>query len=223
MAATGGLVAVSGADSRITSDSESLASIGEDVAITVGSLTVNSVHSQNFDSSADAIAFGLAAGTGAGATNNMTTSANVDIGVNSGLATTVTADAIFIKAVNIFSKEAYANSNNLKSGSAGLGTVSVLASGSTINSDAIIDIGRDTSLVVVGSNAKAGLLEIEAINSGTAIDSVKIESVSGFGLGVGLSHRVRRRRRGQCGSAFIENKSGNVVLAASTNSELAAR
>ena len=127
---------MAGADSRITSTSDSLASIGEDVAITVGALSVSSVHAQNFDSSADSVSFGLLTGSGAGATNSMTTSANVDIGVGTGLPTTVTADAILIKAVNVFSKDAFANSNNLNSGSASLGGLNVLASGTHANPSA---------------------------------------------------------------------------------------
>ena len=83
----------------------------------------------------------------------------------------MTADSIFIKAVNVFSKDAYANDNNLNSGSAGLGTISVLKSGSTITSDAIVDIGSGTSITALGCNLAPGIIEIEAINSGTATDS----------------------------------------------------
>jgi hypothetical protein len=52
IAASGGLVAIAGADSRISSDSASLATIGNNVDISVGSLSLNSVHAQNFDSNA---------------------------------------------------------------------------------------------------------------------------------------------------------------------------
>ena len=224
IAASGGLVAISGADSSITSDSASLASIGQYVDITVGLLSVNSVHSQNFDSKADAVAFGLGAGTGAGASNNMKTKANVEIGegvVGAGSSTIVNADAIYIKAVNLFSKDAYANGNNLNSGSIGGVAISVLESGTDIISDAIINIGKDTFLTAVGSNETPGLIEIEAINSGTATDSVRVEGVSLFGIGAGLS-RVEFDGRSNVlvDGAFIENKSGDVYLSTSTNSEL---
>ena len=85
VAASGGLVAIAGAHSRIRSNNGSLATIGENTNITVDSFSVISVHSQNFDSKADAVAFGLGAGTGAGASNNMNTRANVNIGVNVGV------------------------------------------------------------------------------------------------------------------------------------------
>jgi len=221
VAASGGLVSVAGAISTITSDSASLATVGEDVAVTVGTLVVNSVHSQNFDSRADAVSFGLAAGTGAGAGNTMTTGANVNIGVGSGKATAITADSIYIKAVNVFSKDEYADGYNLDAGSAGLGTLTVLASDTQLDSDAIINIGSGTSLTALGSNETPGSIEIEAVNSGTAKDSVRVESVSGFGIGAGLS-RIEFDGNAEINvtSASIENKSGDVYLATSTNTEL---
>ncbi|MHC4066811.1 MAG: hypothetical protein ACYSUI_20230, partial [Planctomycetota bacterium] len=222
VAASGGLVAVAGADSNITSDNASLVQIGENVDVAVGTLSIRSIHSQNFDSKADSVAFGLGAGTGAAARNDMTTGANVAIGTGTGAATTnITADAILIKAANQFSKDRYANENNLNSGSAGGGTVSVLESGTDIVSEAVVDIGPNTALTVEGSPQIEGVFEIEAFNSGTAVDSVRVESVSGFGVGVGLSRIETETLSGiNVKGAALENKTGDIYLATKTDAEL---
>jgi hypothetical protein len=128
----------------------------------------------------------------------MTTRADVDIGVGSGN-TTITADTIFIKAVNTFSKDAFANSNNLRSGSAGLGDAE-RAEERLDDHVGRRDRHRPGNFHHRGrqQQPRAGSSRSKPSTPARATDSVRIDSVSGFGMGVGpVEAPLRRRRRGQ--------------------------
>ncbi|MFA7063480.1 MAG: hypothetical protein WC132_05020, partial [Methanomethylophilus sp.] len=220
IAASAGAVGLAGASSIVLSNNATLARIGDNVSVNVDTLSVQSVHTQSFDSSADSVAFGLAAGTGAVALNTINSKADVAIGTGSG-DTSVTAGSIYIKAINTFSKDQYANSNNLNAGSAGLGTLSVLSSGTDINSRAVVDMGTGTNMTALGSGSSAGTLEIEALNAISATDSVRVETVSGYSLSIGLSRIEANTLSGiNLNGAVLENTTGDVSLAVKTKSEI---
>ncbi len=224
IAGGGGAVAAAGAESDVTSDQATLASIGAGARIEVGGLVMNSLNTQDIDSSADSCAFALAAGSGAGVSNTITTKANVDIGAGA----TVNAENILINAKNQLTKDEYKDRSNLYSGSASLGNVSVLLSetdiGKTIDGqyypfESVVTIGTGAKLTVEGDNRNPGVLKIEALNEIAAFDSVRIESVSGFGVSVGIS-RVESDTLAaiNVNDAVLESKAGDVYLTARTNS-----
>jgi hypothetical protein len=220
LAGSGGVVGVAGAQSNVTNDNATVAQVGDDVQVTVASLLLSSTQEQNVDSKGDSYALGLAAGTGAGVKNTLTSKAIVEIGSNS----VVTAGNIVITAINRLEKDKYANGSNLRSGSASAGNVSVLKSSTEIGTaanpfEAVISIGDDTSLTVEGSNANPGAFKVEALTDIYAVDSVRIESVSGFGVSVGISEIQTDSLAGiHLSKATLENKSGDVYLTAKTNS-----
>jgi Ca2+-binding RTX toxin-like protein len=224
IAGGGGAVAAASAESDVTSDQATLASIGAGARIEVGGLVMNSFNTQDIDSSADSCAFALAAGSGAGVSNTITTKANVDIGAGA----TVKAGNILINAKNQLTKDEYKDRSNLYSGSASLGNVSVLLSetsiGKTIDGqyhpfESVVTIGTGAKLTIEGDNRNPGVLKIEALNEIAAFDSVRIESVSGFGVSVGIS-RVESDTLAaiNLNDAVLESKAGDVYLTARTNS-----
>ena len=130
-AAGGGVVSGFGAASKVTSNNAVLAAIGASAGVTVDNLVILSSHSQDIDAKADAYSVALAAGTGADATNTINSRANVDIGTG----VTVNARNILINAQNTLTKDEYANSSNLRSGSASLVGITALVSDTRIGQD----------------------------------------------------------------------------------------
>ncbi|MGD2172081.1 MAG: hypothetical protein PVF80_08260, partial [Gammaproteobacteria bacterium] len=208
---------IAGALSSLVNNNSALTSIGDDSDIAVDSFSIRSVNTQDFDTRADSVAVGLAAGAGAGASNDINNKAKVVIGNAS-----VVSDSIQIVAVNSLSKSRVSDlgEHNLDAGSAGLGAVSILQSNTTIDSDALIDLSG-ANLTVLGSNENAGIFQVEASNSITAMDSVRIESVSGFSVSAALSKiDANPDARINVTGAELENRSGDVYLATKANSEL---
>ncbi|MGD8418835.1 MAG: hypothetical protein PVJ78_00250, partial [Gammaproteobacteria bacterium] len=217
VAASVGLYGIAGALSSLVNNNSALTSIGDDSDIAVDSFSIRSVNTQDFDTRADSVAVGLAAGAGAGASNDINNKAKVVIGNAS-----VVSDSIQIVAVNSLSKSRVSDlgEHNLDAGSAGLGAVSILQSNTTIDSDALIDLSG-ANLTVLGSNENAGIFQVEASNSITAMDSVRIESVSGFSVSAALSKiDANPDARINVTGAELENRSGDVYLATKANSEL---
>ena len=221
VAAGGGAIAAAGAQSDVSNDLAAIARVGDNADIQVGTLIVSSTHEQDFDSSADSFAFAALAGSGAGVQNTISTKSNVDIGQN----TQVEADNILINAINRVKKERFKDSSNLIAGSASFGNVTALASRTDIGSDvnpleAIVNVGSGTSLTVEGSNAAPGTLEISALNDISATDVVRIEAVSGYALAVGISDiETKSDAKINLEGATLQNKSGDVYLTATTNTE----
>ncbi|MFO7617339.1 MAG: hypothetical protein R6V75_08800, partial [Bacteroidales bacterium] len=216
----GGAVAAAGAESDVTSNQATLARIGAGAGIEVGGLVMNSLHMQDVDTSADSYAFAAAAGSGAGVSNTITTRANVDIGAGA----VVNAGNILINAKNELTKDDYKDSSNLRSGSASLGNVTVLLSETDIGKagnpfEAVVTIGDGARLTVAGDNQNPGMFKIEAMNKIAAFDSVRIESVSGFGISTGIS-RVESDTLAaiNVNGAILESKAGDVYLTAKTDS-----
>jgi len=206
----------------VYSDYATLARIGADAVITVNALTITSNHIQAIDASADSYALAAAAGSGAGVDNTIVSKANVEIGTG----TEVKANTILIHAINQLTKDQYADGTNLRSGSASLGNVTVLKSETNIGLPetpfaAVVTIAAGAHLVAEGDSQNPGVFKIEALNKITAVDSVRIESVSGFGVSVGISRLESNSVAGiYLNDAILENKSGDLYLTARTDAAL---
>ncbi len=190
--------------------------------ISVGTLAIESTHVQDMDSSADSYAFALASGSGAGVYNTITGGANVDI--CAGVA--VHAGNIIVNAKNQLTKEAFKDSSNLRSGSASLGNVNVLKSDTDIGLagipfEAVIHIRDGVQLVVEGDNRNPGVFRMEAVTDVFAVDSVRVESVSGFGVSVGIS-RIDSNTAAAINleRALLESRAGDIYLTARTESSI---
>ncbi len=218
----GGAVAAAGAESKVTSNNATLARIGAGAQIQVDGLSINSTHVQDIDASADSYAFAAAAGSGAGVDNSITSKANVDIGNGA----SVTAKNIVINAKNQLTKDDFKDSSNLRSGSASGVNVTVLKSETDIGSqylpfESAVNIGTGARLTVDGDNRSPGIFKIETLNDIFAVDSVRIESVSGFGVSTGIS-RVNSNTLAAINvdGAVLESKAGDVYLTAKTDSSI---
>jgi hypothetical protein len=226
VAAGGGVVAAAGAQSTVTIDTSAVARLGDNVSVTVNTLYMNASLDQDFDSSADSYSIAVAAGSGAGATNTLTSKARVDIGGTSVTPTSVLANNIIIAAINDATKDKYSDSSNLRAGSASAANITVLKSQTDFGTAsnpflAQVNIASGAHLVAVGSNSAPGLFQIEVANEITAVDSVRIETVSSFGIGVGqsllTSHSLAKIN---VDGATLENRSGDVYLTTRTGTGL---
>ena len=222
IAAGGGVVAAAGAESDVTANLGTLAQIGNDATINVGSLKITSDHNQEqLDTSADSYSLALASGSGAGAQNKVNTKADVDIGTNSN----VTAGNIVILARNQLTKDQYSNSNNLRSGSAALANISVLQSETNIGTagspfQSRVNIGSGTTMAVEGTIPSPGVFEINAKNDIFAVDSVKVETVSGFGINAGISRIYTNSDAAiHVSGAKLTNNTGDIYLATKTDTK----
>ena len=223
IAAGGGVLAAAGAESQVTSDNSVQATIGNNAILSLATtLDVNSQLTQNADASADSYSIALAAGSGAGVKNTFTSKADVRIGTGA----TVDAINILINAGNTFLKDAYKDASNLRSGSASLGNVTALTSatdiGTTLNPfQSVVDIGPAARLTAHGTRQTHGLFRIESLTNAEAYDSVRIESVSGFGVAVGVS-RIDSTANAKINvtGATLENKTGDLLLATRAESRL---
>lgn len=221
IAAGGGVLAAAGAESNVTSDMATKVTIGDDVHIEVDTLMARSLHIQDMDASADSYSVALVAGSGAGVNNRITGKAGVSIGD-----ATVNAGNILITAKNEITKTEYKDRANLRSGSASAGNVTILLSETFIGTEenpfeAKVDIGSGAHLAVNGNQDNPGVFKIEAVNDITAMDSVRIESVSGFGVGVGNSRIfVYSDASVNLNDALLESNAGDVYLTARTDSSV---
>ncbi|MFO7964214.1 MAG: LEPR-XLL domain-containing protein [Desulfobacterales bacterium] len=214
-AGSGGVLSGAGADSRVSNDNATLVTLGNSI-IDVKTLELSSIRNQDIDSRADAYTLGLLAGTGAVAKNTITGKANID--TNN---TTVTAENIFITAVNRLTKQKLeADDSNLRAGSVAIGGgVTILTSGTDIGTDenpleTKITIGAGTTLTVEGVSGSSGNLIVQAYNDITAVDSVRVEAVSGLAGGAAGLSRIDAETLVDIDvdGATLENKSGDVYL-----------
>ena len=221
IAAGGGVVAAAGAESNVTSDMAVKVAIEDNVNIQARSLMAHSTHFQDMDASADSYSVALAAGSGAGVNNLITGKAGVSIGD-----ATVNAGNIIISAKNELTKIEYKDRANLRSGSASAGNVTILLSETEIGTEdnpfsATVDIGAGARLRVNGDQETPGVFKIEAVNDITAMDSVRIESVSGFGVGVGNSRIYAYSNAAvNLDGAVLESNAGDIYLTARTDSSV---
>ena len=209
-----GLVAGLGSDSKTDTDQATLAKLEDTVRITTGALVMTSSHGQKVDSSADAYAFGLAVGSGAGATNENTSKANIAIG-----SAQVRALNIAISAANTLVKDVYKDASNLRSGSASLVGLTVLLSKTDIGLasakfQANIDISSGALLSVEGSVQSPGALTIDALTDVVAVDKIRVEAVSGFSITAAESQlNTQTSAAINVTGAILTNKTGDVTLA----------
>jgi len=220
-AGSGGVVALAGAISSITSDNAAVAGIDNNTDVTVLTLQVAATHEQDVDAKADNFTVGVGAGTGAAVDNTVTSKANVVIGTGN----MVTANNIVLSGINRLTKNDYSNSGNLKSFSAGAGNVSILASDTTIGTDtdpfeAHVTIGSGSTLTAEGSNASPAIFQVETSADIFATDSVRVEGVSGFGISVGLSDIETNSLTGvTVNGATLHNKTGDIYLTGRTDTD----
>ncbi|MCP3989260.1 MAG: hypothetical protein GY724_09315, partial [Actinomycetia bacterium] len=223
LAGSGGIVAGAGTVASVDNDNANLAFIGDGQQIDVETLGLISLHTLDFDASADAYTIALGSGAFATVDNLIITKANVDIGSGS----SVIAESIVIDAINRIDKDRYKDSSSLRSGSAAVVNVSVLSSGTDFGTDtnpveARVGVGSGTTLYVGGSNAHPGLIEIEALNEVTGYDVVRIESASvASSNALGLS-RLDADTLAEIAvdGATIENKTGDIYLTTRTDTAL---
>jgi hypothetical protein len=213
------LLAVAGAQSEVTSDSDIVAMIGDNSNIVVNTLDVRANHTETSDGKADAASIGLAAGTGAGIINTFLTEVKVDIGSQAFVA----ANTILISASNKLTKEKYALDHNLRSGSAGGVNVSVLLSETQIGTDtnkfkALVNIGKGSQLIV--NNGEKGIFDVSAEADVYGVDNVKVEGVAGFGISHAKSEiKANTLANVNLDEATLKNIGGDIYLTARTTSE----
>lgn len=215
VAGAGAIVGIAGSQSNVTNDQSTLAVIGNRANILAETVFLSSVHTQDIDASADAYAFGLAAGSGAGVRNTITSKANVNVGQD---VTVYATENIVVNAINRLDKDRFASGTNLRSGSAAAASVSVLESRTNVGFEnnrfeAFVTIGDRTTMTAVGTNESPGVFQIETSTAVDAIDTVLIESGAGFGVSVGRSIIDVETLAGvDVNNATLENKSGDIHL-----------
>jgi Ca2+-binding RTX toxin-like protein len=221
-AAAAGVVAGGGAASYTTTDQSTLAKIADATTITVGALDVRSDHSQAVDSQGDAYSLALAAGSGASATNDIQTKANIDIGD-----TTVTAVVITLSAKNTLRKRYYSDNDesNLRSGSANGVALSILASNTYIGTSsnpfqAVITIGTGASLKADGTNRDPGYFSIEAVTDVSAIDKINVQGISLVGSVTVAVSQIQAYTKAAVvvTGATLQNTVGDLLIATSASS-----
>ena len=154
----GVLAGIAGAFTSMDNDNAAVARIGDGSEVDVTVIYLTSEHNNIFDASSDAFSFGLAAGSGAAIDSVNTTKSNIIIGSN----VDVNAKTIVLNTINDFKKEQFANSNNLNSGSAGLGVIGLLLSKTQIGDgsnkfESVITIGSGSNIIAEGTNASPGI------------------------------------------------------------------
>jgi hypothetical protein len=214
------LLALAGATTHVTSDSNIAATIGDNSHITVDSLSVRAYHNETSDGKADSASVGLAAGTGASIVNTFLSNVNVDIGKNAFVA----ANSIFITAINRLEKKKYAHDKNLQSGSAGGINVSMLSSETRMGvSDdqfqALVNFGEGSEFIV--NHGESGKFDVSALTDVYGVDNVKVEGVAGFGVSHARSEiKANTLSNVNLDGASVKNLGGDIYLTARTRSEV---
>ncbi len=233
-ALSGGLVGLAGADVDTSTRQDVIVRIGDNVDISTGLLEIMADHTQSVDAAADAVAFGLAAGTGVDVDNLVLGQAIVDIGANSKLL----ANNMFIDASNVLSKERFKTGFNLNSGSVSLVSIGVLTSTTEIGNsgqsfDARVDIGDGTLLrvdkakgdvtPVIGAGSRdLPRIEIETYVNAKAVDNVKVEAASYLVGGAYGESVINADTKSQVNidGATIVNSAGDVFFTTRTDTLL---
>jgi hypothetical protein len=85
----------------------------------------------------------------------------------------------------------------------------------------VVTVGDGAQLVVQGDHSNPGVFRIEALNDIVAVDSVRIESVSGFGISTGISQiETDTLAKIDVDTATLESKAGPIYLTAKTDSNI---
>jgi hypothetical protein len=215
VAAGGGLVAGAGAGSKVTSTESVRVRLQSGTSITGSSVNIQSRHDQDVDLRADAYTVALAAGTGADARTNVGTKANVDVDGGS-----ITARSITVGAKNTVTKNRYAGSENLKSGSGSALAASAFVSQTDIGTaaspfQALINVDGGAVWRTNGSYSDPGVLRLEAYTDTRAYDKIDIIGVSGLSVTVGEVHiDTHTLAKVNTGNATFVNETGDVHLTA---------
>ncbi|MGN7612778.1 beta strand repeat-containing protein, partial [Magnetococcales bacterium HHB-1] len=224
IAASGGIFAgIAGSYNDLDLDGDVMVEMGDDNEITVDTLRMQATNDQDFDSKAHNLAVGLLAGSGALIETDVDSSADIILGEDN----QVTALTIMMGAINRAVKNRHANSKNLKSGSAGLISLSALLSDTDIGSEsnpyrAQVTIGDGSTLTVLGDSKDPGIFEIETLASTKAQDSVEVIGVGALAISIAESDvKTHSLSAIELDGATLENKSGDIFL--TTRSEGKAR
>jgi hypothetical protein len=224
IAAGAGAIAAMGSQSDVTSYQAVQANLGRGVDVKVDTFILGSLHDQIIDAKADAYSLALAAGSGAGLDINVNTTANVNVGIATHGSTGVSsieANSITITGFNSVEKLKYANSSNLRTGSASLVGVTALASITNFNNQAVVNVGGGTELTAWGSYTDPGSIRIEAENEIEAIDSARLETISLVG-GINFARSVinaTSHSTVNIDGADITNVTGELHITAKADSE----
>ena len=222
VAAAGGAIALGGAISIVTSNQSALAHIGNGATIDANAINITSFADQNADSSADSLTVAAATGAGASATNTVLGDTTVTID-NAKLHSNV----FTVSANNLVKKGGDVGANNIRGGSAsGVGQVNVISHsdiGTTSNRlGSYVNINPSALIEVAGNYNAPGILQIQAATKADALDSVRLETASGYSLTVALSElESNTDSKINLNGATIVNRSGDISIA--TQSDIGLR
>ncbi|MFO0942485.1 MAG: hypothetical protein U0930_17240 [Pirellulales bacterium] len=214
VSATGGIVAINGAVANVTSDQSTLARIGTGTSIVANAINVNSFANQNADSSADSLTIAAASGAGASTTNRVYGDTKIEIGSNTNLHSNV----FTANAANSITKDGIGGSNNIRGGSVSGVGVTVVKSDTNIGDSSnqagsYISVLSGANIDVAGSNAALGILQLQATMKADALDSVRLETASGYSLTTALSEvRSNTDANINISGASIINRSGDISI-----------
>ncbi len=222
IAAAGGLVAGSGADSKVTSDQSATARVGSNAELNANAIQVVAYANQNGDSSADSFTLGAATGAGAGATNRILgdTTIKIDTGAK------LSANTLTLGSSNIAMKDGPVGSNNIRSGSVAAANASLVLSDTRLGSSSnplgsYINVMPGATLEVGGTNSNPGVLNIEATTKADGVDSVRLETASGYSATHGHSEiRSNTDANVNLNGSTIINRSGDVKIATQSDVNL---
>src|SRR5207302_10177084 len=125
---------------------------------------------------------------------------------------------IFVDATNSFTKHHFGI--NLDAASVSIGSVTVLLSKTTVNTQSVIDIASGAVLTATGTNASQGNLTVDAFTDVTAIDYVQVQGFSLVGsITIGQSEVDSNTLTAiNINGGSLINKAGDVTIATKTNS-----
>ncbi|MBM3366475.1 MAG: hypothetical protein FJY48_12370, partial [Betaproteobacteria bacterium] len=224
LAASGGLFAgIAGAMSELTIAGTTIAGLGNRNDLSVGTLDLRAKRTQDFDATANNLAIGLFAGSGASSTTVVTGTADVLVGTG----TQVTAENIVISSINNAYKTEYsAESPTLRSTSAGARGVDVLSASTELGNasrkfGANVRIGEGSSMTV--SNEDRGSFNIDTLADIKIIDKVRVDGVAGLKITyANATQNANVVSNIAVDGATLRNLSGDLAFSTKTNANMIA-
>ncbi|MEN9773022.1 MAG: hypothetical protein RL322_92, partial [Pseudomonadota bacterium] len=221
-ASSGGLISAVGADSKLAILAATLVRMGDRGVHNVGLLDLSSSRVQNFDATSKNLSVGIFAGSGASMSTMLTGAADILIG-----ASKVNAGSITIKADNVADKSKFsATEESLRSGSAGLGSITALSADTDIGTSASrfganVAFGQGAELVVEAAPGKTGVFQVDTYANANIIDKVRVDGVGGLAVSVAQAdQQAKMRSTISASGAKIRNLSGNIDFATRSDSDL---
>ncbi len=220
VATGGGLVAVGGAQTNMTTTQATVANLTGGAHITAVALNVVSSHTQDVDATADAYTVAAATGSGAGVSNNYRSAATININN-----ATVVSNGITVSSSNSLSKQSVnkAGGDNLKTGSGSLVGLAVMISSTNVGTSAdpfasTINISG-SSLTAIGSFTSPATLIINAANAVAAADQIEVDSVSLLQVNTGNDDiHTQQSSAVNIASSTVNNETGDLYVTTSQSS-----